>query len=276
MRKYPPTSPARRQAEYIDYRMIITKKEPEKSLSFGFKRSVGRNSSGRITTRHKGGGEKRLWRDIDFKYDKKDIPARVESIEYDPNRTSFIALLSYKDGEKRYVLAPQNLKVGQQVITSESAPLEVGNRLPLKKIPVGTVIYNIELAKGKGAQLVRSAGSGAVLLAHDGEFVNLKLPSGEIRRVFSDNWASIGALSNPEHMFMTIGKAGRSRHMGIRPTVRGSVMNPVDHPHGGGEGRTLIGRRRGPSTPWGKPARGVKTRKKGKKSDIFILTRRIK
>lgn len=276
MRKYPPTSPARRQAEYIDYRMIITKKEPEKSLSFGFKRSVGRNSSGRITTRHKGGGEKRLWRDIDFKYDKKDIPARVESIEYDPNRTSFIALLSYKDGEKRYVLAPQNLKVGQQVITSESAPLEIGNRLPLKKIPVGTVIYNIELAKGKGAQLVRSAGSGAVLLAHDGEFVNLKLPSGEIRRVFSDNWASIGALSNPEHMFMTIGKAGRSRHMGIRPTVRGSVMNPVDHPHGGGEGRTLIGRRRGPSTPWGKPARGVKTRKKGKKSDIFILTRRIK
>lgn len=276
MRKYPPTSPARRQAEYIDYRMIITKKEPEKSLSCGLKRSVGRNSSGRITTRHKGGGEKRLWRDIDFKYDKKDIPARVESIEYDPNRTSFIALLSYKDGEKRYVLAPQNLKVGQQVITSESAPLEVGNRLPLKKIPVGTVIYNIELAKGKGAQLVRSAGSGAVLLAHDGEFVNLKLPSGEIRRVFSDNWASIGALSNPEHMFMTIGKAGRSRHMGIRPTVRGSVMNPVDHPHGGGEGRTLIGRRRGPSTPWGKPARGVKTRKKGKKSDIFILTRRIK
>lgn len=274
MRKYPPTSPARRQAEFIDYRSVITKREPEKRLTFGFKRNVGRNSRGRITTRHKGGGEKRLWREVDFKYNKVDIPARVEAIEYDPNRTSFIALLSYKDGEKRYVLAPQGLKIGQEVITSESASADIGNRLPLKKIPIGATVYNVELQKGRGAELVRSAGVGAVVIAQDGEFTNLKLPSGEIRRIFSDNWASIGALSNPEHMFMTVGKAGRSRHMGIRPTVRGTAMNPVDHPHGGGEGRTLIGRRRGPATPWGKPARGVKTRKKNKKSNKFILQKR--
>lgn len=274
MKKYPPTSPARRQAEFIDYRSVITKREPEKRLTFGFKRNVGRNSRGRITTRHKGGGEKRLWREVDFKYNKVDIPARVEAIEYDPNRTSFIALLSYKDGEKRYVLAPQGLKIGQEVITSESASADIGNRLPLKKIPIGATVYNVELQKGRGARFVRSAGVGAVVLAQDGEFTNLKLPSGEIRRIFSDNWASIGALSNPEHMFMTVGKAGRSRHMGIRPTVRGTAMNPVDHPHGGGEGRTLIGRRRGPATPWGKPARGVKTRKKNKKSNKFILQKR--
>lgn len=274
MRKYPPTSPARRHAEFIDYRSVITKREPEKRLTFGFKRNVGRNSRGRITTRHKGGGEKRLWREVDFKYNKVDIPARVEAIEYDPNRTSFIALLSYKDGEKRYVLAPQGLKIGQEVITSESASADIGNRLPLKKIPIGATVYNVELQKGRGAELVRSAGVGAVVIAQDGEFTNLKLPSGEIRRIFSDNWASIGALSNPEHMFMTVGKAGRSRHMGIRPTVRGTAMNPVDHPHGGGEGRTLIGRRRGPATPWGKPARGVKTRKKNKKSNKFILQKR--
>ena len=274
MRKYNPTSPARRQGEIIDFKGVLNPKEPEKSLVFGRKRGVGRNSQGRITTRHKGGGVKRLWREIDFKYDKLDIPARVISIEYDPNRTSFVALVQYRDGEKRYILAPQNLKVGSEVITSLNAPVEIGNRLQLKNIPIGTTVYNIELDHGRGAQLVRSAGVGAMILAQEGEFTNLKLPSGEIRVVHSRNFASVGALSNQEHSFMTIGKAGRSRHMGIRPTVRGTAMNPRDHPHGGGEGRTLVGRRRGPATPWGKPARGVKTRKKNRKSDKFILSRR--
>lgn len=273
MKKYNPTSPARRQAEIIDWR-VLTKKEPEKGLTFGFKRDVGRNAFGRITTRHKGGGAKRLWREVDFKYDKVDIPARVWAIEYDPNRTSFIALLVYRDGEKRYVLAPQGLNVGGEVVASENAPIEVGNRTRLQRIPIGTTVYNVELEKGRGAQLVRSAGSGAIVLAQEGEYTHLQLPSKEIRIVRSENWASVGALSNPEHSFMTVGKAGRSRHMGIRPTVRGTAMNPVDHPHGGGEGRTLLGRRRGPATPWGKPARGVKTRDRSKRSGIFILSRR--
>lgn len=292
MKKYNPTSPARRQTEIVDWKDFLSKKRPEKSLTFGFRRSRGRNSHGRITTRHKGGGEKRLWREVDFKYDKLDIPARVVSIEYDPNRSSFIALLIYRDGEKRYVLAPRDLQVGDEVITSENAPIEVGNRTVLKKIPVGTMVYNIELEKGKGAQLVRSAGGGAMVLTRE-EYptpdslpisdsgarrglTHLKLPSGEVRMVRSENWASIGQLSNPEHGTTTIGKAGRSRHLGIRPTVRGTAMNPVDHPHGGGEGRTLLGRRRGPATPWGKPARGVKTRKRHKKSDQFIFKRRGK
>ena len=275
MKKYKPTSPARRQMEIVEWKGVVTKTEPEKALVGGFRRSVGRNAHGRITTRHKGGGAKRLWREIDFKYDKKDIPAKVAAIEYDPNRTTFIALLAYRDGEKRYVLAPQGLKVGSEVVSSEKAPVEIGNRLPLSKIPVGTQIYNVELEPGRGAQIVRSAGAGAVVLAQEGKYTNLSLPSKEVRMVRSDGWASIGTLSNPEHMFMVIGKAGRARHMGIRPTVRGSAMNPVDHPHGGGEGRALIGRRRGPATPWGKPARGVKTRKK-KKSDRYILQRRRK
>ncbi len=260
-------------------------------MIFGRKRAAGRNAMGRITTRHKGGGAKRLWREIDFRYDKMDIPARVVSVEYDPNRTSFVALLTYRDGEKRYVLAPQDLKPGMEVVTSEKAPVEIGNRTLLKRIPIGTVVYNVELERGRGAKLARSAGAGAMVLAQEGSFTlhllpgaktsstkqemtHLKLPSGEIRQIPSNNWASIGALSNPTYKFMTIGKAGRARHMGIRPTVRGTAMNPVDHPHGGGEGRTLLGRRRGPATPWGKPARGVKTRKKGKKSDKFILQRR--
>lgn len=276
MRKYNPTSPARRHMASIDWKALLVKKEPEKSLTFGFRRDVGRNAQGRITTRHKGGGVKRLWREIDFKYDKMDIPARVLAIEYDPNRTSFIAFLRYSDGERRYILAPQNLKVGSTVVVSEKAPLDIGNRMPLAKIPVGTMVYNVELNRGRGAQLVRSAGTGAVVLAHEGEYSHLELPSKEIRMVRKDLWASIGALSNAEHMFMTIGKAGRSRHMGIRPTVRGSAMNPVDHPHGGGEGRTLIGRRRGPATPWGKPARGVKTRKKFRHSEKLIISRRKK
>ena len=276
MRKHPPTSPARRQVEHIEYRHVITRKGPERSLAFGMKRAVGRNAYGRITTRHKGGGEKRLWREIDFKYDKRDISAKVISIEYDPNRTSFVALVVYRDGEKKYILAPQGLKIGQEVVTSENAQVEIGNRLPLRNIPVGATVYNVELESGRGAQLVRSAGVGAMVLAQEGVYTHLALPSKEVRMVRSDNWASIGALSNPEYSFMTIGKAGRSRHMGIRPTVRGTAMNPVDHPHGGGEGRTLLGRRRGPATPWGKPARGVKTRKKFKRSNKFILSRRKK
>ncbi|MDP3710401.1 MAG: 50S ribosomal protein L2 [bacterium] len=276
MRKYNPTSPARRQMEAIDWKNILTKKEPEKGLTFGFRRAVGRNSQGRITTRHKGAGAKRLWREIDFKYDKKDVPAKITSIEYDPNRTSFIALIQYSDGEKRYMLAPQNLKVGSMVIFSEKAPIEIGNRTMLSRIPIGTMVYNVELTKGKGAQIARSAGVGAVVIAQEGEHTHLQMPSKEIRIIRSDNWASVGALSNPERGFMTIGKAGRSRHMGIRPTVRGTAMNPVDHPHGGGEGRTQVGRRRGPATPWGKPARGVKTRNKKKKSSNFILSRRPK
>lgn len=276
MRKYNPTSPARRHMTSVDWKAILVRKEPEKSLTFGFRRDVGRNAQGRITTRHKGGGAKRLWREIDFKYDKMDISARVVAIEYDPNRTSFIALLRYSDGESRYILAPQDLRMGSTVIVSEKAPLDIGNRMPLVKIPVGTMVYNVELHRGGGAQLVRSAGTGAIVLAHEGEYSHLELPSKEIRMVRKDSWASIGALSNAEHMFMTIGKAGRSRHMGIRPTVRGTAMNPVDHPHGGGEGRTLVGRRRGPATPWGKPARGVKTRKKFRPSEKLIISRRKK
>lgn len=276
MKRYPPTSPARRQAEFIDWNSILSGTRPEKRLTMGRQRHVGRSSAGRITVRHKGGGVKRLWREVDFRYDKKDIPARVESIEYDPNRTGFVALLSYRDGEKRYVLAPQGLGVGKEVIASERASVEIGNRLPLGKIPVGATVYNIELEAGRGAALVRSAGSGAIVLAQEGRYTHIELPSKEVRMVRAENWASIGALSNPEHIYMTIGKAGRARRMGRRPTVRGSAMNPVDHPHGGGEGKTLIGRRRGPATPWGKPARGVKTRKKNKKSDGFILQRRRK
>jgi large subunit ribosomal protein L2 len=276
MKKHNPTSPARRQMEVVEYKGVVTRTEPYGLLTSGRKRSVGRNSYGRITTRHKGGGVKKLWREIDFRYDKVGIPARVESIEYDPNRTSLIALLSYRDGEKRYVLAPQKLLIGATIITDLDAPVEIGNRLPLRKIPIGAVVYNVELERGRGAQLVRSAGTGAVVIAQEGTYTNLQLPSKEVRMIRSENWASIGTLSNQEHGLATIGKAGRARHMGIRPTVRGSAMNPVDHPHGGGEGRTLIGRRRGPATPWGKPARGVKTRKKNKKSSKFIISRRRK
>ncbi|MEK7099028.1 MAG: 50S ribosomal protein L2 [Patescibacteria group bacterium] len=276
MKKSSPTSPGRRQAEFIEWRRLLTGVQPYKPLTSGRHRSVGRNSAGRITVRHKGGGAKRLWRDVDFHYDKKDIPGRIESIEYDPNRSGFIALVLYCDGERRYVLAPQGLARGREVITSVTAPVEIGNRLPLGKIPVGTMVYNVELERGRGAVLVRSAGAGAVVLAQEGGYTHLQLPSKEVRMVRSENWASIGATSNPERMFMTIGKAGRARHMGIRPTVRGTAMNPVDHPHGGGEGRSLIGRRRGPATPWGKPARGVKTRKRKKKSNRFILSRRQK
>jgi len=274
MKKYKPTSPGRRQGEIVDL-SVLTRSEPHKALTSGFWRARGRNSFGRITTRHKGGGVKRLFRQIDFIYDKRDIPAVVESVEYDPNRSSFIALLKYADGERRYVLAPQGVTIGSRCITSENAPIELGSRTVLKRIPPGTFVYNVELQKGQGAKFARSAGSGAEVLAHDGPYSNLKLPSGEVRRVFSEGFASIGVLSNPEHNLMTIGKAGRNRRLGIRPTVRGSVMNPRDHPHGGGEGRTQLGLRR-PKTPWGKTAKGVKTRNRKKKSWKFILSRRVK
>ncbi|MBI2055673.1 MAG: 50S ribosomal protein L2 [Candidatus Sungbacteria bacterium] len=271
MRKYSPTSPGRRQGEIAD-RSALTTDRPEKALIFGFKRASGRNSFGRITTRHKGGGAKRLFRIIDFKYDKKDLPARVETVEYDPNRTSFIALVRYADGERRYILAPQELAVGSSFVVSEKAPLTPGNRLPLKAIPVGTFVFNIELVRGQGARLVRSAGASAQVLAVEGDYAQLKLPSGEIRAVRAENWATIGALSNAEWSFQTMGKAGRRRRRGIRPTVRGSAMNPRDHPYGGGEGRQLRGTKR-PKTKWGKVTGGVKTRK-SKKSDRFILQRR--
>lgn len=275
MRRHNPTSPARRQMEYITTN-ALTRKTPEKSLTFGFARRPGRNADGRVTTRHKGGGAKRRFRLVDFLYDKFDIPARVEAVEYDPNRSGFIALLVYRDGEKRYVVSPQGLSVGSAVVTSEKASIEIGNRTALSRIPVGTAVYNIELERGRGAALVRSAGVGAVVMAQEGQYTSVTLPSGEIRLLPSSSWASIGAVSNPEHGLATIGKAGRSRHMGIRPTVRGSAMNPRDHAHGGGEGRALIGRRRGPQTPWGKLARGVKTRRKNAKSQKFILQRRKK
>lgn len=274
MKKYKPTSPARRAAEIVERESATTRKGPYRPLTFGWKRAVGRNYQGRITTRHKGGGVKRLWRMVDFKYDKKDVPARVVSVEYDPNRTSFIALVQYKDGERRYVPASQNLKIGSEIITSERASLEVGNRTILSRIPIGTMVYNVELTSGGGAKLARSAGAGAIVLAQEGKFTHLELPSKEVRMVPSGAWASIGALSNPEHRYMTVGTAGRMRRKGVRPSVRGTAMNPVDHPHGGGEGRTLTGRRRGPATPWGKPARGVKTRKKHLKSDRLIVSRR--
>ncbi len=271
MKKYSPTSPGRRQAEMIDT-TVLTRHEPFKPLTSGFKRAVGRNAQGRITTRHKGGGVKRLYRLIDWQYDKKDIPAVVESLEYDPNRTSFIALVCYADGERRYVLAPQGWRAGSHFVVSEKAAIEVGNRLPLSAIPVGTFVFNVELAPGRGAQLVRSAGVGAEVVAVEGRYAQLKLPSGEIRMVPSPSWATVGSLSKPEWSLMTIGKAGRSRLLGIRPTVRGSAMNPRDHPYGGGEGRAPRGTRR-PKTMWGKITGGVKTRKK-KWSDRLILQRR--
>jgi large subunit ribosomal protein L2 len=254
---------------------MMKKYKPEKKLTKGFKRHVGRNAFGRITVRHKGGGAKRSYRNIDFNYDKKEIPAIIKSIEYDPNRSGFIALISYIDGEKRYVLLPSGLNPGDKIITSEKADVKPGNRLPLKNIPVGTFVYNIELKPGSGAKLVRSAGNCAELIAHDKKFALLKLPSTEVRKIPENAWASIGQVSKEEHKLRIIGKAGRSRWLGIRPTVRGSAMNPCDHPLGGGEGRAGAGMTR-PKNIWGKGIRGVKTRKVKKYSDIFIVSRRKK
>jgi large subunit ribosomal protein L2 len=256
-------------------RSILTKKEPEKSLVSGFKRAVGRNNVGRITTRHKGGGHKRLYRFVDFKQDKFNVPGRITAIEYDPNRTTFIALVVYKDGEKRYVLLPQGMKVGDSVVTAEHADIKPGNRLPLRDIPVGSFIYNVEVRPGSGARLARSAGVGIEVLAHDAGYAQLKMPSKEVRLISDNCWASIGQLSREEHRFVISGKAGRSRWLGIRPTVRGSAMNPVDHPYGGGEGRALRGTRR-PKNLWGKGTRGVKTRRKKKYSNSYIIKRRGK
>lgn len=274
MKHYKPTTKSRRHMSTVTYKGVLTTNEPYKPLTFGGKRDVGRNSQGRISVRHKGAGHKRLFRLVDFLYDKKDIPATIATIEYDPNRTGFIALVNYKDGEKRYVVVPKSMKVGDTFIVSENAPVENGNRLPLKKIPVGTFIYNVEIRPGGGAKLVRGAGSLAQVIANDAGYTHIKMPSTEVRKVHEDAWASVGTVSNEEQWLMNIGKAGRSRWLGIRPTVRGTAMNPVDHPHGGGEGRQGRGLRRA-KTMWGKPSgKGQKTRTPKKYSNIFVVSRR--
>ena len=272
IKTYNPYTPSRRNMTSLDF-AEITKSVPEKSLTTSLKKTAGRNNQGKITVRHHGGGSRRKYRIIDFKRRKDDIPAVVKSIEYDPNRTANIALICYADGEKTYLRAPNGLKVGQKIMNGANADVRVGNCLPLENIPVGTEVHNIELYPGKGGQLVRSAGNSAQLMAKEGKFATLRLPSGEMRMVPVICRASIGTVGNGEHNLVKIGKAGRKRNMGIRPTVRGSVMNPNDHPHGGGEGRAPIGRS-GPCTPWGKPALGLKTRKKNKQSNKMIIRRR--
>lgn len=274
IKKYKPTSPGRRNMTVSTFEEI-TKSEPEKSLLASKSKTGGRNSYGRITVRHKGGGEKKHYRIIDFKRNKDDILAKVAGIEYDPNRSANIALLHYADGEKRYIIHPRGLQVGDTIMSGASADIKVGNALPLKNIPVGTVIHNIELKAGKGAQLVRSAGNSAQLMAKEGNYGQVRLPSGEVRMIRLECRATIGQIGNVDHENIRVGKAGKTRHQGIRPTVRGSVMNPNDHPHGGGEGKAPIGRP-SPVTPWGKPTIGYKTRKKNKKSDKYIVKSRKK
>ncbi|WP_130807972.1 50S ribosomal protein L2 [Senegalia massiliensis] len=272
IKKFRPTSPALRQMTVSTFDEITTD-QPEKSLLTSLNKKSGRNSQGKITIRHRGGGAKRKYRIIDFKRNKDGVPGKVATIEYDPNRTANIALIHYADGEKRYILAPNKLKVGDTIESGEDVDIKIGNALPLKFIPVGSTIHNVELKAGKGGQLVRSAGNSAQLTAKEGNYAQVKLPSGEVRMVRIECRATIGQVGNIDHENITIGKAGRKRHMGIRPTVRGSVMNPNDHPHGGGEGRTPIGRP-SPVTPWGKPTLGYKTRKKNKKSDKYIVRSR--
>lgn len=272
IKKFKPTSPGRRQMTVSTFEEITANK-PEKSLVEPLKKKAGRNAQGRLTVRHQGGGHKRLYRIIDFKRNKDGIPAKVATIEYDPNRSANIALLNYADGEKRYILAPFGLKVGDVIYSGEGSDIKTGNALPLKSIPVGTIIHNIEMKAGKGAQLVRTAGAAAQLMAKEGKYGQVRLPSGEVRLIHLECRATIGQIGNLDHENITIGKAGRKRWMGIRPTVRGVVMNPVDHPHGGGEGRSPVGRKH-PVTPWGKPALGAKTRKKKKASDKMIVKRR--
>jgi large subunit ribosomal protein L2 len=257
----------------INYREILTTSKPEKSLTYGRKRHVGRNNQGRITTRHKGGGNKRNYRDVDFMYNKFDIPAKITTIEYDPNRNAFIGLAVYADGEKRYIVVPKNTKPGMSFIVSEKAPVTLANRLPLRLIPVGTFVYNIEIKPRGGAKIGRAAGIFAQVVANDGGYTSLKMPSTEVRKVSENAWACIGEVSNPEYILQNFGKAGKSRWKGIRPTVRGSVMNPVDHPYGGGEGRQGRGTRR-PKTMWGKVTGGRKTRTPKKYSNTFIVSRR--
>ena len=272
IKKYKPTSPARRQMTVSTFEEI-TKKTPERSLLEPLKSTAGRNSYGRITVRHRGGGAKRKYRIIDFKRDKRDMKATVLAIEYDPNRTANIALVQYEDGEKRYIIAPVGLYVGDVIECGENADIRPGNALPIANIPVGTIIHNIELMPGKGAQLVRAAGNSAQLMAKEGKYAQVRLPSGEVRMIRMDCIATIGQVGNLDHENISIGKAGRKRHMGFRPTVRGVVMNPNDHPHGGGEGKSPIGMP-SPVTPWGKPALGYKTRKNKKASTKFIVKRR--
>ncbi|MCL2111749.1 MAG: 50S ribosomal protein L2 [Clostridiales bacterium] len=274
IRKYNPTTPGLRGMTVSDF-ADITVSKPEKSLTVTMKKHAGRNAHGKITVRHRGGGTRLRYRIIDFKRDKDGIPAKVKTIEYDPGRSANIALLAYADGEKRYIIAPRRLKVGDTVVSGETADIVDGNALPLKNIPVGTVIHCIELKAGKGAQMVRSAGVKAQLMAKDGNYAQVRLPSGEVRMVRTECRATIGEVGNEEHGNIKIGKAGRKRNMGIRPTVRGSAMNPNDHPHGGGEGKAGIGRD-GPVTPWGKPALGFKTRKKNKPSSKYIVKKRGK
>ena len=269
---YKSTTNARRNMSTTDY-SELSKVAPERSLLVSLKKNSGRNSYGRITVRHRGGGMRRKYRIIDFKRDKFDIPATVASIEYDPNRSAFIALLQYEDGEKRYILQPAGLKVGDTVVAGTGADIKAGNALPLTNIPVGTVVHNVELYPGRGGQLARAAGNSAQLMAKEGAYALLRLPSGELRNVPANCMATIGQVGNTDHENVKIGKAGRKRHMGWRPTVRGSVMNPCDHPHGGGEGKAPIGRP-GPVTPWGKPALGYKTRNTKKQSDKLIVKRR--
>ena len=274
MKTYKPTSPSRRGMTTLPYKELLSGDKPRKSLLSSKKRQAGRNNAGRITTRHQGGGHKRRFRDVDFSYNKKDIPAKIETIEYDPYRTAFISVALYADGERRYVLAPKDVKVGDTFIVGENVPVKPGNRMPIGKIPSGTFIYNIELKVGAGARLARSAGNYAEIVAHDAGYAQVKLPSSEIRRVSDLCYASIGAVGNENSRLVNIGKAGRSRWLGKRPTVRGTAMNPVDHPHGGGEGRQGRGLRRAKSM-WGKPTgKGQKTRTPKKYSNVFIVSRR--
>ena len=272
VKKFRPTTPSRREMTMPTFEEITTS-TPEKSLLVALKNKGGRNSQGKITVRHQGGGAKQKYRIIDFKRNKDGIPAKVATVEYDPNRSAYIALVVYADGEKRYIIAPVGIKVGDVVVSGPDADIKPGNTLPIKNIPVGTVVHNIELQAGKGAQIVRAAGTSAQLMAKEGNLATLRLPSGEVRYVRVECRATIGTVSNLTHEIVNIGKAGRKRHMGWRPTVRGSVMNPNDHPHGGGEGRSPIGRK-SPVTPWGKPALGYKTRKKNKASNQYIVKRR--
>ena len=274
IKRYKPTTNGRRGMTVASFEEI-TRNRPEKSLVESLNKSAGRNAHGRITSRHRGGGAAKKYRIIDFKRRKDGVPAKVAEIEYDPNRTAYIALLNYADGEKRYILAPKGLKVGDKVESGEDADIKIGNALPLRAIPVGTTIHNIEMTPGKGGQLARSAGTSAQLSAKEGKMAQLRLPSGEYRRVSIECRATVGSVGNSAHELINLGKAGKKRHLGFRPHVRGSAMNPVDHPHGGGEGRTPIGRP-SPMTPWGKKTLGLKTRKKNKKSDRYIVRRRTK
>ena len=254
---------------------LLAKKEPEKRLLLSLQKKAGRGATGRITVRHRGGGAKRLYRIIDFGQEKINIKGKVAALEYDPFRTAFIVLIQYEDGDKRYIIAPQGLQVGDEVICQESAQLKVGNRMKLKNIQVGTQVYNIEIDPGRGGKLVKSAGASARVLAHEGKYAQLEMPSTEVRKILQECFATIGQVSRAEHKYVKLGKAGRMRHLGIRPTVRGTAMNPPDHPHGGGEGKTPIGLKY-PKTPWGKPARGVKTRRRRKWTDKYIISRRRK